>query len=375
MDSNKDEAMKCIAIGKAAMEAGDRARAVKFFTKAQRLYPNSQVDALLSALHEGNGKQAADSKTTRNGESADGKSSREEHGKEGTRHRNGVSHSGASAASSPSVGGSSAWSDASPEQIEIVARIRRTKDYYQILSVTKECSEEDVRKAYRKISLKVHPDKNKATGAEEAFKAVSKAFMTLSDAELREKYDRYGPEEEQEQQNHIRRRRQPGGGNGNMYYEDIFEANDIFNSFFFGMQQQQGGAFRRAHFTRPAGGGGRQENSNNFLGLLQLLPILALFLFSYFPFSQPIYQLDKVAPYHFMHKTKENAVNFYVKAENFNQEYPVGSQSRRQVELQVERDYRDILLHNCRIEQTHQRWGHKRDTPHCDKLQRFVRVS
>ncbi|CAM6099437.1 unnamed protein product [Calypogeia fissa] len=375
MDSNKDEAMKCMAIGKAAMEAGDRARAVKFLGKAQRLYPNPQVDALLSALYEGNGKQAADSKPTRNGDSAEGKSSKDENGKEGIRHRNGVNQSGSSAGASPSSGGGSAGSDASPEQIEIVARIRRTKDYYQILSVTKECTEEDVRKAYRKISLKVHPDKNKAPGAEEAFKAVSKAFMTLSDVELREKYDRFGPEEEQEQQNHIRRRRYHNGGNPNVFYEDMFEANDIFNSFFFGMQQQQGGAFRRAHFTRPAGGGGRQENSNNFLGLLQLLPILALFLFSYFPFSQPIYQLDKVAPYHYMHKTKENGVNFYVKAENFNQEYPDGTQSRRQVELQVERDYRDILIHNCRIEQSHQRWGHKRETPHCDKLQRFVRVS
>ncbi|KAK9994674.1 hypothetical protein SO802_024377 [Lithocarpus litseifolius] len=69
------------------------------------------------------------------------------------------------------------------EQIAIVRQIKKKKDYYEILGVEKSCTVEDVRKAYRKLSLKVHPDKNKAPDAEEAFKAVSKAFQCLSNEE------------------------------------------------------------------------------------------------------------------------------------------------------------------------------------------------
>ncbi|KAL3683417.1 hypothetical protein R1sor_001439 [Riccia sorocarpa] len=346
MDSNKDEGNKCMQIAKSALEAGDRERAIKFFTKAQRLYPNPQAEAFLSALQEGNGKQAADEKSylKRSDSTTDAKEEKKD-GHSGMRHRNGYHQAGSST--------STVGSDASAEQIEIVARIRRTKDYYQILGVAKDCSEEDVRKAYRKISLKVHPDKNKAGGAEEAFKAVNKAFHCLSDSELRAKYDAYGADEDNDLQNHTFRRRRTAGNP--VFYEDIFEPNDVFNTFFFGGMQPPQAAFRRAHFTRAAGGegrAGRQDNhSNNLLGLLQLIPILALFLFSYFPFSQPVYSLEKVAPYHYQQKTKEYGVTYFVKTTEFDREYPIGSHSRRQVEAQVERDYREILIHNCRVEQ------------------------
>jgi len=51
-------------------------------------------------------------------------------------------------------------------------RIKRCKDYYETLGVSKEASEEDLKKAYRKLALKFHPDKNHAPGATEAFKGI-----------------------------------------------------------------------------------------------------------------------------------------------------------------------------------------------------------
>jgi DnaJ family protein B protein 12 len=64
------------------------------------------------------------------------------------------------------------------QRTQIIRSIQSTKDFDQILGLEKGCTEDDVRKAYRKLSLRVHPDKNKAPGAEEAFKAVSKASQS-----------------------------------------------------------------------------------------------------------------------------------------------------------------------------------------------------
>lgn len=82
------------------------------------------------------------------------------------------------------------------EKLQLIMKIKRSKDYYEILGLEKSCSVEEIRKAYRKLSLKVHPDKNKAPGSEEAFKKVSKAFKCLSNDDSRTKYDQAGLVEE-----------------------------------------------------------------------------------------------------------------------------------------------------------------------------------
>ncbi len=66
------------------------------------------------------------------------------------------------------------------------------KDYYQVLGVAKDATEEQIKKAYRKMALKYHPDKNKSPGAEEKFKEVAEAYEVLSDPKKKEIYDKYG---------------------------------------------------------------------------------------------------------------------------------------------------------------------------------------
>ena len=70
------------------------------------------------------------------------------------------------------------------------------KCYYEILGLKKSCQEDEIKKAYKKTSLKVHPDKNRYPKADEAFKKVNQAFMCLSNKDKRAIYDERGTEEE-----------------------------------------------------------------------------------------------------------------------------------------------------------------------------------
>ncbi|XP_054164166.1 dnaJ homolog subfamily B member 9-like [Oppia nitens] len=69
------------------------------------------------------------------------------------------------------------------------------KDYYQLLGVSRDASERDIKKAFRKLAVKYHPDKNKAKDAEDKFREIAKAYEVLSDADKRRRYDKFGDED------------------------------------------------------------------------------------------------------------------------------------------------------------------------------------
>ena len=67
------------------------------------------------------------------------------------------------------------------------------RDYYEILGVSKSASESDIKKAYRKLALKYHPDRNPGDNeAETKFKEAAEAYEVLSDSDKRSRYDRFG---------------------------------------------------------------------------------------------------------------------------------------------------------------------------------------
>ena len=66
------------------------------------------------------------------------------------------------------------------------------KDYYEVLGVSKDASEKDIKAAYRKLAMKHHPDRSDDPGAEERFKELSEAYAVLSDSDKRQKYDQFG---------------------------------------------------------------------------------------------------------------------------------------------------------------------------------------
>ncbi|XP_046388756.1 dnaJ protein homolog 1 [Ischnura elegans] len=68
------------------------------------------------------------------------------------------------------------------------------RDYYKTLGIAKGATDDEIKKAYRKLALKYHPDKNKSPGAEEKFKEVAEAYEVLSDKKKRDVYDKFGEE-------------------------------------------------------------------------------------------------------------------------------------------------------------------------------------
>src|SRR4030042_686282 len=66
------------------------------------------------------------------------------------------------------------------------------RDYYEVLGVDRSASEEEIKKAFRKLAFKYHPDHNRNHDAEERFKEINEAYEVLCDAEKRAAYDRFG---------------------------------------------------------------------------------------------------------------------------------------------------------------------------------------
>ena len=75
-----------------------------------------------------------------------------------------------------------------------VSKIMNNTEYYDRLGVSKDASQDEIQRAYRKMSKKYHPDINKEPGAEEKYKEVQEAYETLSDDQKRAAYDQYGPD-------------------------------------------------------------------------------------------------------------------------------------------------------------------------------------
>ena len=108
------------------------------------------------------------------------------------------------------------------------------KDYYAILGVAKNASTDDIKKAYRKLAMKFHPDRNPDdVSAEEKFKQVSEAYAVLSDSEKRANYDRFG------------HAGVAGAGAGSQDFGDLGGFTDLFNDLFGDIFGAGGGPGRR----------------------------------------------------------------------------------------------------------------------------------
>jgi curved DNA-binding protein len=121
-------------------------------------------------------------------------------------------------------------------------------DYYSILGVDKNATPEDIKKAYRKLARKHHPDVNPNDAASsKKFQQINEANEVLSDPEKRKKYDQYGKDwahaEQFEQAKREQQRQQPFGGGGQQFSAEDFgggDFSDFFESLFGGRAHGQG---------------------------------------------------------------------------------------------------------------------------------------
>ena len=146
------------------------------------------------------------------------------------------------------------------------------KDYYKILGVERNASEEEIRKAYRKLALQYHPDRNPDDKqAEERFKEINEAYQVLSDSEKRSVYDRLGSD-----YSNWQRRGAPGDFNWDQYgggfpggvrveygdIDDLFGGAGGFSDFFrtiFGREAQGAGTGTRTRTRQQQPQGYQQE--------------------------------------------------------------------------------------------------------------------
>jgi len=119
------------------------------------------------------------------------------------------------------------------------------RDYYEVLGVAKGASADEIKKAYRKVAMQFHPDRNPGDkAAEEKFKEAAEAYEVLSDADKRGQYDRYGHAG-------LSGNGRGFGGGGSMNMDDIFSqfgdifGDDLFGSFFGGGRRGGGGGRAR----------------------------------------------------------------------------------------------------------------------------------
>ncbi|XP_054277426.1 dnaJ homolog subfamily B member 14 isoform X2 [Macrosteles quadrilineatus] len=321
MEVNKDEAERCIEIAEKCILDGSREKAEKFLLKAEKLYSTPKAKELLERLQQLNNASRRKSSP---------------HAEESAPRKR---------FTAPKKEEPSSSADFTKEQLEAVQRIKKCKDYYEILGVEKDATDSDVKKAYKKLALQLHPDKNKAPGAAEAFKAIGNAVAVLTDAEKRKQYDMYGAEEERHPTHRNRTHHEYNYTRG---FEADVTAEELFNMFFGGgfassnnVYVRRGNQWRRQE-PHPQ----QQREANGYTIFLQMLPIMLVVILSMMSslfISDPVYSLTASSKFPVMRNTMNLQVPYYVK-ESFHSEY---QGSLRRLEASVEEEYVTNLRHAC----------------------------
>ncbi|KAF8141514.1 DnaJ domain-containing protein [Boletus edulis] len=333
MESNKDEALKCLRIAQKHRDAGNLPSARKFCQKSLSLFATPEAERLKESIESAASADSAGPSSSTN-----------------TNNGNATTASSSSTEAHPSVAGAKRRSDAkvdgtaggmngekreyTAEQLNVVKRVRACKptDYYGIMGVKKDCEEADIKKAYRKLALALHPDKNGAPGADEAFKMVSKAFQVLSGTELH--LTNMAPDPE----SRFSGMSSSGFSSGfaspltvrwwNRMNGGAFGTSPFGGPMFTASFGPGGFRTTRVHMNGRPRGAPQGETPQARSILTQLLPLIILFAFSFLSMlpdmfatpavPDPWFQFTKTPTYDLERQTGNLHINYYVNSRDFN---------------------------------------------------------
>ncbi|TNN03466.1 hypothetical protein fugu_000495 [Takifugu bimaculatus] len=320
MEVNRDEAERCIDIATAALSCCQTEKARRFLEKAQRLFPTAKAKALLELIAQygftPKEEMPSDFDSPNGQQQTSGEDSRPEEKPSET--------------SKPYVA----------DHQDAVRRIKQCKDFYEILGVQKDASEDELKRSYRKLALKFHPDKNHAPGATEAFKAIGNAYAVLSNANKRRQYDQCGDEKSNPS------RQGPAKGN----FEPDISPEDLFNMFFGGgYPQSHANGYTNGRMRNPRRERRERQGDGGLALFVQVMPILILVIvsaLSQIMVNSPPYSLSfrPSAGYTQKRLTENLKVPYYV-GEQFSKEFSGGI--LKNLEKTVEDDYISNLRNNC----------------------------
>ncbi|CAE6418173.1 unnamed protein product [Rhizoctonia solani] len=397
MEANRDDALKSLRLARKHFEGGNLSEARRLADKSISLFPTAEAKDFLATL------ASAPSPSSTPADPPKASGAEIHPSGSGAHSRKGKTKD------EVTNGGEKKWT---ADQAAVVKRVRScgATAYYEVLAIEKTADEGDVKKAYRKLALQLHPDKNNAPGADEAFKAVSKAFTILSDPQKRAVYDQVGGDPEQRGGGGSAASSGMGGmhmrpGYNHMFFEEEINPEDVFNMFF--NASGFGGAGFSAGFgngfggtpvfsasfggprirvqrfgapRRPAGQHQATETGDTrsiFVQLLPLIALLAISLFSsLFSFittggtpSYPGFRYDASKSFNVEQTTTRLNVPYFVSPNEWT-EHPIGKVAEqvkagapapstsdlsklRSFETVVERRYEEHLYDLCRNEYEH----------------------
>ena len=299
MTNNNDEAWKCIKLAETEMANGNYEKAIRFLNRSLKMSPNDAAKKLLAEC--------------------------ESHSKNEEKKERGYGD----------------------EDAKIADEVIKKTDYYEILSVHKAATDDEIKKQYKKLALKLHPDKNHAPQATDAFKKLSQAFACLSDKTKRQVYDEHGSEE------NFRQRYQQN------FAEEEMDPEDLFDLLFNGAMNPNR---RRTRFYRQGNVYYYTENlgrhadgeRRRFGPLAQLLPLLMiLFLGLLLQFkgfgnwgSSREYSFNPTNTFRHYRMSEKTGIKYFV-GDDFEAKYLESREKFTAFEKKVEEEYLELLWRQC----------------------------
>eukprot|EP00727_Mastigamoeba_balamuthi_P012603 m51a1_g7966 hypothetical protein (388) ;mRNA; f:244634-246629 len=375
---NRDEAERCVDIALGALRAGDAAKAQRLALKAQRMHPSQRAADLLATIaaqqqhqqhqqqQQPQGQPAAAATRRRSASKAEAEQQRQEEG------------AGASEG----------------DRAEVQRVLRAGDDYYAILGLQRGAELVDVKRSYKKLALRMHPDKNHSPGAEDAFKKLAQAYACLSDEQKRAVYDRDGVDPSRPPPPRPRDTQQRGGRQ-QYYYTDDVDPDEIFRAFFFGSDEiyattRNGRTVfhRRAQQQRQGRATPEEEASARRAQLAQLLVFLVVAMVgavaiggSATHLQEPDFSLVRSAPYVVHRTTARYGIEYYVRdtasvrggSGGAAATVAAGQRQREYEDQRVEQIWYSAASRACQEARRKARWGIEgADDSICDEITRVL---